>query len=230
MNPPSIQRVRGGGRAAAALGVVLAALATAGWLGRPNAEIRVETRVLPAPVDERPSACLARGWQVVVSPGRAGEALALVRVRRWGGREMSRVDADVRLVREPRTEVRVVGTAAEENPVSAPRLTRAVRAREMLATAYDPGPADNGFENAGTTRLGWRARRGIVAVDPAVIPLRSLLWVPGYGLAWAGDTGGRIRGDHVDLCFNRTEDVAAWGRRRVRIYVLEGVRPAESRE
>jgi 3D (Asp-Asp-Asp) domain-containing protein len=64
-------------------------------------------------------------------------------------------------------------------------------------------------------------------VDPRVIPLRSLLYVAGYGLAWAGDVGGAIKGDRVDLCFNRTEDAVAWGRRWVRVYVLEGVRASE---
>jgi 3D (Asp-Asp-Asp) domain-containing protein len=203
----------------------MAALGGGLWLwARQSAEERVETRLTPAPVDQRPSALLARGWMVVLKPGRPGAVFAYVRIRRRGGREVARQDADLRLAREPLTEIRIVGTGEGDNPISAPKLTRAVRVHEMLATGYDPGPVDNGFEHAGTTRLGWRTRRGIVAVDPAVIPLRSLLYVPGYGLAWAGDVGGSIKGDRVDLCFNRTEEAVTWGRRWIRVYILEGIR------
>ncbi len=206
--------------------LVLLSLLAAGiwrWV-RPCMAERVETRLTPAPVDQRPSSLLARGWMVVLKPGKPGAVLVYVRSRRRGGREVVRQDVDQRLAREPLTEIRIVGTGRDDNPISAPKLTRAVRVHEVLATGYDPGPVDNGFEHAGTTRLGWRTRRGIMAVDPAVIPLRSLLYVPGYGLAWAGDVGGKIKGDHVDLCFNRTEEAVAWGRRWVRVYVLEGIR------
>jgi 3D (Asp-Asp-Asp) domain-containing protein len=213
--------------AVAVLGVVLAGLSAAlWWRWRPSVLERVETRAVPVPVEERYSVLLARGWQVVVIPGRPGETLAFVRIETRGGREGARRDIEVRLVREPLTEVRILGTG-EDNAISAPKLTRAVRVHEVLSTAYDPGPVDNSFEFAGTTKLGWRTRRGIVAVDPRVIPLRSLLYVAGYGLAWAGDVGGAIKGDRVDLCFNRTEDAVAWGRRWVRVYVLEGVRASE---
>jgi uncharacterized protein YabE (DUF348 family) len=51
----------------------------------------------------------------------------------------------------------------------------------------------------GITRLGWPMRHGIIATDPRVIPLRSSLYVPGYGPAIAGDTGGLIKGRHIDL-------------------------------
>ena len=54
----------------------------------------------------------------------------------------------------------------------------------------------------GITRLGWKMRRGIVAVDPQVIRLRSAVYVPGYGKGIAGDTGGLINGRHVDLGYD----------------------------
>jgi 3D (Asp-Asp-Asp) domain-containing protein len=51
----------------------------------------------------------------------------------------------------------------------------------------------------GITRLGWTMRHGIIAVDPRVIRLRTPLYVPGYGPGIAGDTGGLIKGRHIDL-------------------------------
>lgn len=54
----------------------------------------------------------------------------------------------------------------------------------------------------GYTRLGWKLTKGIVAVDPTVIPLRTIMYVPGYGVAQAGDMGGGVKGKFVDLGFD----------------------------
>ncbi len=51
----------------------------------------------------------------------------------------------------------------------------------------------------GFTRMGQPLTKGIVAVDPRVIPLGTKLYIPGYGFAIAGDTGGGIIGDMIDL-------------------------------
>ncbi len=61
---------------------------------------------------------------------------------------------------------------------------------------------------------------GVVAVDPRVIPLGSHLYIPGYGRAVAGDTGGAIIGHRIDLAFNSYGDAIRFGRRPVKVYVL----------
>ena len=43
---------------------------------------------------------------------------------------------------------------------------------------------------------------GVVAVDPKVIPLYSKLYIPGYGIAIAGDVGGYIKGNKIDLGYD----------------------------
>jgi uncharacterized protein YabE (DUF348 family) len=53
----------------------------------------------------------------------------------------------------------------------------------------------------GLTRLGWQVHRGVVATDPRVVPLRTNLYVPGYGPATAADTGGGVRNYMIDLGF-----------------------------
>lgn len=208
-------------RRTAVLAAVLVALAPLAW--RTWRAVDGEWTgvvAVPAPVERHRSTHLATGWEIVLEPGRAGESRVRVRTRSRAGRVM-RVDREVLAVlRAPRPERRLVGAARAANPVGAPRLTRAIQTHRVLATAYDPGPEDNGAAWTGTTKLGWRARRGIVAVDPAVIPLRSLLYVEGYGLAWAGDTGGAIRGWHLDLCFNSTAEADGWGKRHVTVWVL----------
>ena len=68
---------------------------------------------------------------------------------------------------------------------------------------------------------GTLAHWGTVAVDPSVIPLYSRLYIPGYGFAVAGDTGGAIVGNRIDLFFPSYSDAIRFGRRTVTVYVLE---------
>jgi len=93
---------------------------------------------------------------------------------------------------------------------------------DMLATAYYAnGRGGNDINGNGITAIGLRARKGIVAVDPRVIPLGTKLYIPGYGEAMAADTGGWIKGSRIDLCFETMVECHSWGRRRIKIYLVE---------
>lgn len=87
---------------------------------------------------------------------------------------------------------------------------------EMEATAYT---ADDGDGN-GITAIGLPAHYGTVAVDPDVIELGTRLFIPGYGIAIAADTGGAIDGMIIDLCMDTYEDCIEFGRQDVDVYVL----------
>jgi len=84
-------------------------------------------------------------------------------------------------------------------------------------TAYCPGCS-------GTTATGIDLRANpdakVVAVDPNIIPLGTKLYIEGYGYAVAGDTGGAIRGRHIDLFMPSRDDALKWGRRTVKITIL----------
>jgi 3D (Asp-Asp-Asp) domain-containing protein len=87
----------------------------------------------------------------------------------------------------------------------------------MEATAYTPW--DEGC--IGITKTGIPARYGVAAVDPAVIELGSRLYVSGYGHAVAADIGGAIIGNRIDLCMESVDKAFAFGRRPVKVYILE---------
>src|SRR5471030_676177 len=94
------------------------------------------------------------------------------------------------------------------------------RVLEMSATAYDPSPKCNGWGSHGRTRTGARATYGVVAVDPRVIPLGTVVFVEGYGLALACDTGSAIKGNRIDLCYDSGRVADDFGRQRVRVHIL----------
>jgi 3D (Asp-Asp-Asp) domain-containing protein len=98
----------------------------------------------------------------------------------------------------------------------------------VLTTGYSAATSgkDDDHPRYGITRSGLPAGRGVVAVDPKVIPLMTNLYVPGYGKAVAGDTGGRVLGKHLDLGFDENEEIPpTYGWRDV--YILTPVPPAD---
>ena len=93
----------------------------------------------------------------------------------------------------------------------------------MTATAYSTAPSENGGYTV--SAMGNPLGYGIVAVDPNVIPLGSKVYVTSpdgswsYGVASAEDTGGAIRGNKIDLCYDT--NASAFGRKSCVVYVLE---------
>lgn len=90
----------------------------------------------------------------------------------------------------------------------------------MTATAYGPGPLDNG-KWGNLTYMGGTVKQGVAAVDPRVIPMGSKLWVDGYGYAIAEDQGSAIKGNRIDLAFNNRTQALDYGIQNVKVYVLE---------
>lgn len=77
----------------------------------------------------------------------------------------------------------------------------------------------------GVTKTGINLKKNpdakVIAVDPNVIKLGTKVWVEGYGVAVAGDIGGAIKGNKIDV-FMKSRDVAfEWGRKNVTIKILK---------
>jgi 3D (Asp-Asp-Asp) domain-containing protein len=98
-------------------------------------------------------------------------------------------------------------------------LSKAKRIK-MIATAYYPGDP-LAWGDGTVTVLGQKMQRGIVAVDPKVIPLKTRLYITGYGYGYAGDTGNLIKGNCIDLGVNNAQEEKAWMHREVTVYILE---------
>lgn len=123
-----------------------------------------------------------------------------------------------RVVVEPVPGVQKVGSRVMVMSRSGYRGNRIL---EMEATAYDAGPKSTGRWADGRTATGKKARYGIVAVDPEVIPLGTRMFIEGYGYAVAEDVGGAIKGLRIDLFFESRSEALKFGRRTVKVYILD---------
>ena len=85
------------------------------------------------------------------------------------------------------------------------------RSFKVKATAYSGG---------GLCANGKKCKVGRIAVDPRVIPLGTWLYVKGYGICQACDTGGAIKGKKIDLYFNSESRCYRYGVRSTKVYIL----------
>ncbi|HDR8113670.1 TPA: SH3 domain-containing protein [Bacillus cereus] len=97
---------------------------------------------------------------------------------------------------------------------------------QVVATAYTADPLENGYKAGDQVKsalghnLTANPNMKLIAVDPSVIPLGSKVWVEGYGVAIAGDTGGAIKGNKIDVLMPDKGTSSSWGRKTVTVKVL----------
>lgn len=124
----------------------------------------------------------------------------------------------------PNQVLAVSGAAATSTaPATQPTQTTqtAVRTLTVEATAYTA--YCTGCSGITATGINLRANPNlkVIAVDPRVIPLGSRVWVEGYGEAIAGDTGGAIKGNKIDVFIPNYQDALNWGRKTVTVKILD---------
>ena len=133
---------------------------------------------------------------------RAAYLASLARERRLTKRQLAALDTHARRVVEKAQVIQSQTTEPAEAPMKAPGT--------ITVTA-------TGYSLPGQTSTGLPVGYGVVAVDPAVIPLGTRMTVPGYGDGVAADTGSAVSGATIDLWFPTLADALAWGRRTVTI-------------
>jgi uncharacterized protein YabE (DUF348 family) len=166
---------------------------------------------------------LPEGTRALLTQGVPGTMLSIFRVVVTDGVEGERELVTQRVVDEAVDEVIGLGSRRQSARTVASRAQIRPKAPvggttiEVEATGYAPN-----VDGVGTiTATGDRAGYGIIAVDPRVIPLGTKLHVPGYGYGVAADTGGAIKGNRIDLCYDTGPEAIQWGRRNVTITIVQ---------
>lgn len=182
----------------------------------------IEEAPIPFASREKKDPDLEKGKRKVVQQGREGIRANTVRITYEDGGLALRETVATRVVRPPQDKITAVGTKIVIRTLASPQgPIRYREAIDMEATAYYPGPESTGQWADGFTATGVPAGYGVVAVDPRVIPLGTMLYIPGYGIAEAADVGGAIKGRRIDLCFDTYREAIHFGRQRLTVYVLE---------
>jgi 3D (Asp-Asp-Asp) domain-containing protein len=132
---------------------------------------------------------------------------SLARQRRLTARQIAALASRARHVAERSQAVQAKSQTGRPTIVAIP-TGQGPRTLTVTAT---------GYSLSGHTSTGLPVGVGVVAVDPAVIPLGTRLTIPGYGEGVAADTGTAVRGNTIDLWFPSLANATAWGRRTVTI-------------
>lgn len=174
----------------------------------------VQDEEIPFATEQRIDTNLVPGQRRVISPGANGLKRNVMLLTVIGDQEIKREVVYAEVLSEPVNKVVAtnpsIRLASRNSALPAGIMSRAEFTVE--ATAYT-------FTGSNTA-TGVPPRVGTVAVDPRVIPLGTNLYVEGYGYAVAGDTGGAIKGNRIDVFFNTFKECVNWGRRQVKVYIL----------
>ncbi|MBU0704606.1 MAG: DUF348 domain-containing protein [Chloroflexi bacterium] len=194
--------------------------------------VRVSERFLvrqdpiPFEVAWQPDPDLEIDNQRLLQEGARGILEQRIRIRYEDGHEISRAVENEYVAVPPTTKIMGYGTKIVVRTLATPtgpvEYWRVIR---MHATSYSAATAGTSPSSPwyGRTRTGEKMRFGIVAVDTRVIELRSNVYVPGYGVGYAGDTGGAIGGRRIDLGYD-DNNLVLWYR-WVEVYLLTPVPP-----
>ncbi|MEW9111019.1 ubiquitin-like domain-containing protein [Cytobacillus gottheilii] len=191
--------------------------------------IRVEkvTDVVEEPINfavvTKKDDSLNRGSEKVVTQGQEGLVSKQFEIIKENGKEISRKLISEKTLKEKQDKVVAVGTkVAAATKVVSRGSSAPAGGKEMYvsSTAYTAGC--NGCSGYTATGINLKANPNVkvIAVDPSVIPLGTKVYVEGYGYAVAADTGSAVKGNKIDVFFANKSDAYRWGRKSVKIKIL----------
>ncbi len=182
-------------------------------------------------IETKSDKSLLKGREKVVQEGKKGVIAREYEIVKENGKEVSRSLLSEKTVKEPTKQVVAVGTKFVVADAGTNVSTNTTVSRDnsapaggkefyVTATAYTAGC--NGCTGITATGINLNANPNlkVIAVDPRVIPLGSKVWVEDYGYAIAGDTGGTIKGNKIDLHVPSKQEAYSFGRRQVKVKVM----------
>lgn len=108
---------------------------------------------------------------------------------------------------------KLIGVLTEEAKIEPKNYRKKLVMKATAYTSQDPGCGN-------LTKREHLLRKGLVAVDPKVVPLGTRLYIEGYGYAIADDIGSAIKGATIDLAYETRNEAFRFGRKTITVFVL----------
>ncbi|MFA1822361.1 ubiquitin-like domain-containing protein [Virgibacillus oceani] len=208
------------------------------------------TEAVAFDTEERNDSSLLKGEEEVVTQGEDGELTKVYEITLENGEQVDKQLVDEQVKKESTNRIVAIGTKEpqpepEQNVVTL--SSEKPKSGSSESTSKNSGSSDsttssgsssskeftmsstaytancNGCSGYTATGINLNANpnKKVVAVDPSVIPLGSRVWVEGYGEAIAGDTGGSIVGNKIDVHVPNQAAASSWGRKTVTVKKLD---------
>ncbi|WP_053366781.1 3D domain-containing protein [Bacillus sp. FJAT-27245] len=114
-------------------------------------------------------------------------------------------------------------SAAAPEKKDSPAPMQQTSGKELIVTATAYTASCEGCSGITATGINLKNNPGakVISVDPSVIPLGSKVYVEGYGYAVAGDTGGAIKGNRIDIFIPSKDAALKYGVQSVKVKILD---------
>jgi len=209
---------------------------------RVDKKVKEVEKSIPFKEEEREDDTLEKGKTKVISEGKEGTILETHEITLENGKEADRSIVEEEVLQESESRVVAVGTKepevvtlAESTPKqeSKPKSSSKPKQKEkssepsggktftMSASAYTANCTGCSGITATGINLNANPNMKVIAVDPSVIPLGTRVWVEGYGEAIAGDTGGAIKGNRIDIHVPTKAEALNYGHQTVTVKILD---------
>ncbi|MDD5958134.1 MAG: 3D domain-containing protein [Ligilactobacillus ruminis] len=151
---------------------------------------------------------------------REQQAKAMEEAQKKAMEEAQKKAAEEKAQKQKQPQVQQTSTKTVDNSEAATSADNVSGSKTLTMSATAYSTEANGMGTYSATGINLKQHPSCVAVDPSVIPLGSIIWVSGYGVSVAGDTGTAIKGNVIDLHFATVAQSMAWGRRTVTVKIL----------
>lgn len=204
---------------------------------------KVETKKIEFATIEKEDDTLAKGKKTVKQQGHQGEKKVTIEQTVVNEKIVASNTVTTKVTKKPVTKIVLVGTKEKviAKKVTAEKSTSITQAiveetgeTDTITneTTVEPATTTTGttlqveataYTGGGITATGIHLNDNskVIAVDPSVIPLGSRVMIDGYGEYIAGDTGGAIHGNIVDLYVATQSEAISFGRRALTIHIIK---------
>ncbi|KAB7706624.1 LysM peptidoglycan-binding domain-containing protein [Bacillus aerolatus] len=138
-------------------------------------------------------------------------------LKQWNNLKSDNIRVGQKLVFQNTTAAAQPAKPAASKPVA----VKAAKVLTVKSTAYTASCKGCSGITATGINLKKNPNAKVIAVDPKVIPLGTKVYVEGYGEAIAGDKGGAIKGNKIDVHVPNKQQAYRWGVRTVKVQILK---------